>query len=107
MPNMTRSFGARPPKPAPTPEPPDRVSTALVRVGQEPTRIGSVSSRSQITIHNPSAEPIFIGGRSCSASESLPVQPGGYASLDITADVVLYAVTAAQEPVDIRILEVD
>lgn len=105
--SMTRSYGTKRPQPPKIETPSDRVSTSVVSVGQEPTRIGSASSRSQITIHNPGDEAIFLGGRSVSVRASLPVQPGGYASLDISSDVVLYAVTAAQEPVEIRILEVD
>ncbi len=108
MPNMTRSYGAKPPPKAPAPAPaPDRVTTSVVAVGQERTRIGVRSTRTQVTIHNPGAETIFLGGESVSASTSLPVQPGGYASLDISADVILYAVTASPEPVEVRILEVD
>jgi hypothetical protein len=103
---MTRSYGTKPPKrEKPAPEP-DRVVTSLVSVGQEPTRLGIALSRSQVTIHNPGIEPIYLGGRSCSARTSLPVQPGGYASLDIGAEIVLYAVTSTPEPVEIRVLEV-
>lgn len=106
MPNMTRPYGAKPPKREQPAEAPDRVTNSLVRVGPEPVRIGSASSRSQITVHNPGSEPIYLGGRSCSPSLGLPVQPGGYASLDIDETIVLYGVTSTPEEVEVRVLEI-
>jgi hypothetical protein len=107
MPNMTRAYGQRPPAKPPTPEVPERVTNSVVSVGPSPVRLGVRDSRSQIIVHNPSAETIFLGGRSVSASDSFPVQPGGYASLDVSAEVVLWAVSSSPEEIELRILEIE
>ena len=107
---ITQTYGRKAPRrqppPPPEPEPEDPVTTTAVVVGQEATRIGVRDTRSQVTIHNPGTEPIWLGGRSVSALTSLPVQPGGYASLDVPAEVVLYACTTSPEPIEVRVLEV-
>ncbi len=108
MANLTRAYGQRPPtKPAPPAPAPERVTSSVVKVNSTPAPVGTAESRTQVTVFNTSTEEVFLGGSSVSPTTGLPVQPSGYASLDISADVVLYAVTAFSSPVELRVLEID